>query len=566
MSELPILAQSISTKISDLRRLAQEVGVDVKGLAPQAIYEKLVDALSDQAGVQKAIDSCSVPARALLLDIAWHALGVLPGRTIDGPSGRNPRGPELRKLCEELRAKGLLHSLGHRDYWAEHPGYNMADETARWAAPLLAVGQATAEQRPFFVRPQDPPEATSLEGEWLADLVRIVGELGRKAAGITQSGTIYRRDAERLRRLLTPRRPEQVSEAWRRLFELLPDSSRFGPWVGEAEVDVGLLLWLGFGLGLIEVRDGEIKPDRDWRKRLRRRKPGEIWRRAVRATWELHSGSLAAGYWQVFLGPEAWLLPGRLIGTVMSSPWGLFERREPFEAASLLRCLAQLGALEAASWDGEAAVRMPERTAAALQGGQSPEPDLAGQWTILASGDILVPPDLPPSALAWLETVAKPAKVDVVCTYQISPETLHHAVEAGVKPDEILVELEAGSRTGLPQAARFRIEEWLGRVGRYRFVEAALLVCRTPEDAQLALSVKAVRQEVIEVLGETCLVIPALNEAKVRSALEHAGLAALQGVFSPSGLLREDALKERRKAMRILRSLDWGQGTVIAAL
>ncbi len=566
MSELPVLEQSISTKVSELRRLAQEVGVDVRGLAPQAMYEKVVDALSGRAGVQKAIDSCSAPARALLLDIAWHGAGVLSGSTIDGPAGRNPRGPEIRKYCEELRAKGLLHSLGYLDYWATHPGYNMADETARWAAPLLAVGQATAEQRPFFVVPQDQPEATSLEGEWLADLVRIVGELGRKAAGITQGGSIYRRDAERLRRLLTPRRPEQVSEAWRRLFELLPDASRFGPWAGEAEVDVGLLLWLGFGLGLLEVRDGEIKPDRDWRKRLGRKKTGEIWRRAVRAVWELHSRSLRAGYWQVFLGPEAWLWPGRLIGSVRSGSWGLFELREPFEAASLLRCFAQLGALEATMQDGEPAVRMPERTAAALQGLQPPEPELSGQWTILASGDILVPPDLPPSALAWLETVAKPVKVDVVCTYQVSPETLHHAVEAGVKPDEILAALEGGSRTGLPQAARFRIDEWQGRVGRYRFVEAALLVCRTPEDAQTALAVKAVRQEVIEVLGETCLVIPALHEGKVRSALEHAGFAALQDVFSPSGLLREDALKEQRKATRMLKSLDWGQGSVIDAL
>ncbi len=566
MPELPLLERSISTKISELRRVAQAVGIDVKGLAPQALLAKVVEGLSTQSGVEKAVSGCSPEAQALLFDIAWHGSGVLPGRTIDGPGGHSLKGPGIRELCEDLLANGLLHSLGVRDYWATRPGYHMAAETAAWAAPVLAAEAAQAAGRPFYLQLSKAPEdRASLSCEWLSDLVRVLGELHRKPAGITQSGSIYRRDAERLRRLLTPSRLDLVSKAWGTIAAAMPDPSLYGPWAGQAQPDVGLLLWLAFGLGLLAVRDGEIEPVRDWRRRLGKKPVSEIWRRAVLAVWDLHARSLVADYWQKFISPASWLLPTRLLAAVQAGRTGLFEAVQPLEAASLLRALAQLGALEAGTVAGEPGVRLMP-AGEVVYGGQPVEPALEGRWSILPNGDILVPPDLPPARLAWLEAVARPARVDVVCTYQVSQESLQHGVEAGVKPDDILGELEAWSRTGLPQAVRFRIEEWLGRVGRYRFVEAAMLVCRTREDAEAALALRAVRQDVIEVLGDTCLVIAAGREEQVRTALERGGYAALQGVFSLSGLYHEDALKERRKSQRMLRSLDWGAGTVIEAL
>ncbi len=566
MPELPLLERSISTKISDLRRLARDVGIDVQGLQPKALREKIMHELSSQAGVTRALESCSQEARRLLFDIAWHGSGMLSGRTIDGLGVRNQRARETRELCEELHSRALLHSLGSRDYWASEPGYHMAEQTAEWVAPVLAVAEGEVAERPFYLRTAEPPpDRASLGVEWLADLVRIVGELGRKPGGITQAGSIYRRDAERLRRLLTPRRLEAISPAWQALLDVLPDPSHFGPWAQEVQADVGLLLWLGFGLGLLAVRDGEIHAARDWRRRLGRRSVGEICRRACLAVWDIHGRSLVGNYWQKFVSPEHWLLPGRLLEVLRLKRTGLFEISEPYEMASLLRTLVQLGVLEAATVDGEPGIRLLP-AGEVFYGKEPVEPRLDGSWSILPNGDILVPPDLPLTRLAWLETIARPEKVDVVCTYRVSQESLHHGIEAGVKPDEILEELEGGSRTGLPQAVRFRVEEWLGRVGRYRFVEAAMLVCRSREDAEAALAVKAVRQEVIEVLGETCLVIPAMHEAQVREALERGGFAALQSVFSPSGLFREDALRERRRSQRTLRSLDWGAGTVIEAL
>ncbi len=566
MPELPLLERSISTKISDLRRIAQAAGIDVKGLAPKDLHAKVVEGLSTQPGVDKALAGCSEAARALLFDIAWHGAGMLPGRVIDGAGGHSPKGPAIRELSEELLAKGLLHSLGYRDYWATRPGYHMAAETAVWAAPILAVEAAHAAHAPFYLRLSEPPKDTaSLSCEWLSDLVRVLGELGRKPAAITQAGSIYRRDAERLRRLLTPSRPELVSKAFGDISAAMPDPSPYGPWAGQTQPDIGLLLWLAFGLGLLAVRDGQIATVRDWRRRLERKPVSEIWRRTVLAVWDLHARSLTASYWQKFVSPKDWLLPARLLATERAGRTGLFEGPEPYEAASLLRSLAQLGAIEAGMVDGEAGVRLMP-AGEVLHGKEPVEPVLEGRWSILPNGDILVPPDVPPARLAWLEAVARPARVDVVCTYQVSQESLHHGVEAGVKPDDILKELEAWSRTGLPQAVRFRIEEWLGRVGRYRFVEAAMLVCRSREDAEGALALKAVRQDVIEVLGDTCLVIPAGREEHVRAALERGGFAALQGVFSPSGLYREDALKERKRSQRMLSSLDWGAGTVIEAL
>ena len=566
MSELPLLERSISTKISDLRHLAREVGIDVQGLQPKAILEKVVGELSSQRGVMQALDACSEDARTLIFDIAWHGLGMLTGRTIDGLGVRNPRAQRTRELCEELRQKGLLHSLGSRDYWASQPGYHMAHETVQWVAPVAAMQAAGKLQRPFYLPVGErPADAASLGTEWLSDLLRIVGELGRRPAAITQGGSIYRRDAERVRRLLTPHRLPDISPAFAAILGELPDPATFGPWSGEAQPDVGLLLWLGFGLGLLDVREGEIHAARDWRRRLGRRSVAEIGRRAVLAVWELHGHALTADYWQKFLSAEHWLLPQRLLEVLHVKRTGIFEAREPYETASLIRSLGQIGALEAGTVEGEPALHLLP-LGAVLYGGQAPEPTLDGRWTLLPSGDILAPPDLAPTRLAWLETVARPAKVDVVCTYQMSQESLQHAVEMLVKPDEILAELEAGSRTGLPQAMRFRIEEWLGRVGRYRFVEAAMLVCRSKADAEAALALKVVRQEVIEVIGETCLVIPAMHAERVRAALEHGGFAALEGVFSPSGLYREDALKERRRTGRTLRSLDWGVGTVIEPL
>ena len=565
MAELPLLSHSLSTRLSELRRLAQRMGLDVKGLAPQAIADRVTEALSTQHGVERLIDSCSAPAQELLFDIAWHGQGMLPGRAIDGPGGHNPRAAVVRELCEELRAAGLVYSLGYQDYWAAKPGYHMAYETAVWVGPVLAARAGVRTTHFFYSVEGSVADGASLDLEWLMDLVRVLGELARKPAGITQAGSIYRRDADRLRRCLTPRRLEDLSPAWTKTLALLPDPASFGPWAEEAQPDIGLLLWLGFALGLLHVQDGGIAPVEDWRKRLARRKVGEVWLRAVRAVWQLHARSLTAAFWFRFLSPDDWLVPGRLLSLTEAREGSLFGPAPANAVTSLLRCMAQLGALEAGTVVGEPAVRLMP-VGGGIYGQPLVEPALAGQWSILPNGDILVPPDLPPARLAWLETVARPVKVDVVCTYQVSQESLHQAIEMGVKPDDVLAELEAGSRTGLPQVVRFRVEEWLGRVGRYRFVEAALLVCRTREDAEAALGIRAVRQEVIEVLGETCLVIRADHEEKVRSALERGGLASLSGVFSPSGLYREDALRERRKAMRILRSLDWGAGTVVEAL
>jgi len=567
MADLPRLDRTLSAKLSDLRRLAREDGIDVHGLSPQEILQKVYTELTTQEGLTRILEGVSAPARDLLFDVAWRGEGILPGHVIEQHEGRSGReGRRIRELCEELRVKGLLFSLGYQDYWASRPGYVMTFETAAWAGPVEALRKSHADKERAFYVAREGQERAALGLEWLQDLVRVAAEVERRPAGITQGGTVYRRDVERLGRLLGPRDLAQESSAWRALGEEADLNPRaYGPWAEDAAPSLGLLLWLGLGLGLLTVAEGSVTAVRDWRARLGRRSPAEIWRRAVIGVWNLHVVDLIGLFWLRFLNHKDWLLPRRLAALARGDDDSLYAGSSNVAGASLLRCMAQLGALEVGVVEGEPAVRATAIGPAA-RGGDLPEVSLEGGWSILPSGDILVPPDVAPGRLAWLEGIARPAKVDVVCTYQVSQESLHSAVDHGLRADAILEELEAGSRTGLPQPLRFRIDEWLGRVGRYRFVEAAMLVCRTRADAQAALALPGVRRLVLEVLGDTCLVVPAAAEERVRAALAQGGMAALEGVLRPSGLLREDAFKEKRRGQRMLRSLDYGRGKLIEAL
>ena len=564
MPDLPSLERLLPASKRDLAELVVGAGLAERaGGAIDSMRTELITHLSQQEQMEPLLATLSPDALQFLVGLAWHSEGRIYGNRLQ-PPGPNRTYHGLRALAEEMRPKGLLFSLGSHDYYAVHPGYTMAYESAPWIGVIGAVRLAGKDRRLFH--PLAEGSGGALGCEWLHDLIRILGEMVRKPIGITQQGALYRRDVERLSRLLTPRRAGTLSEAFEELArDLFPYAAHFGPWRDDAPPELGLLLWLSMSLGLVRVSGGVLQPVKDWQRKIERASPTAVWQRALQAVVNLHRQDLSALCSLMLLSDEWWLSVSDLLQVIRPSRASVFKDSLPVGPASMFRTLSQIGALEATMIAGGPAVRL-NAIGMAMRTGAMPSVQFSQHWTVLGNDDILVPPDFDPSALARLESIASPAKVDAVSIYRISPTTLRTAVEGGLRYESIVSMLEQHAASGLPQSMRFRLEEWLGRAGRYRFVEAALLVCRSADDAKTALGIRAVRDSVIEVLAETCFVIPAADEEKVRAALEREGLVPEQDVQRPSGVYREDALRAMSRPDRALRVLRWGHERLVEPL
>lgn len=535
-------------KLLELTRFAERIGLKIHGDDDAVHLRAAIHShLSNATVVQQRFAELTEPQQLVLCAIAAAADGRTGTFPHQGSSGKGDWG-SLRRICAELQRMGWLFPDPAYGYGGERGHIVPAD-----LVPLVAAVGAhrlVIGGRPYFVTRQE--EGTSAGPEILSALLRLVGALAREPARLTQQGGVYKRDVERLRKVRGAVQLRTASPAWGRIEKALGGLAEHwigAPWQEEGR-DVGMLLWLGIALGLIVDGGGSLQADLRSLKSLQHEGRDGLWRSAILALATFLINVNAAAYTAFELLDGAyWVAPLRWIEDVFGVPLPSSTRDAKCAAAACLLGLGELGLVEATMVEGEPLLRL-SAVGVAIRAQQAlPDMALEERFRVLPSGDVLVTPYIAPHVQLELECYARPVIVDVVSTYRIEQGLVAQQASEGIPPQKVLDFFTDHAADAMPQPVRFRLEEWLQDIGRIEFMEVALLACDTPEMAERVLAVPSVRKDALEVLGDRWIVIPASAHARLRAALQQAGIVPLREVHRPSGPLSRQAGTGQRQSL-----------------
>lgn len=543
-----------------LAAFADRIGLGVAGTEDAAGLRAAITAfLSDPQGVlarMKALPEANLRVLAAAAIAGDGRTGpVIPRKTATKEEAA------LLQICQDLSERGWLFPDPGAAYSGDG-GYIIVHDLL----PLYAEAATQAlsrDERPYY-HPW-PADSQWAGPEILSAMVRVLGAIAREPVKVTQQGSVYRRDIERLRKVRGKVQFTSASPAWGRIerfFGSDADQWREAPWQEEGR-DVGMLLWLGLALDLLEEAHGTLRTKPDW--------VAVLAASGRTALWESVSISLAT----MLINKETSALMA--LRTLFEEsgfaplPWledvfrarlrvpGVDARRA---AAACLLTLGEIGLVEAALAGAQPILRLSPAGAWIAKHQPPPTLPIEETFRVLESGDVLVTAYLAPAVQATLERYATPARVDVVTTYRIEQRLLVRAAGEGASAEEILGFFDAHAADGVPQAVRFRLAEWLQDIGRVEFLEAALIACDDTRMRDRVLSLPAVHKEVLESLGDRWLIIPADAEERLRTAMEQAGIVPLTQVRRPSGLSTERERRRRKIAgVAQLGRLSWGTQT-----
>ncbi|MDA8344227.1 MAG: helicase-associated domain-containing protein [Thermaerobacter sp.] len=530
-----------------LAQFAGQIGLKITGREnPKELRIAIKQFMQNPETIVERVQQMPEPHRLVLCAIATAG----DGRTGSFPlqtGAKADKGEPLLRICRELAERGWLFP---------DPGYSYGRERGyivpRDLVGLYGEGAArslSAKEHPYFFRTDAPGKSAG--PELLSALLRVVGAVAREPAKLTQQGSVYRRDIERLRKVRGAVQFSAASPAWGRIEKALGSlAERWSeaPWLDEGR-DVGMLLWLALVLGLIEEDAGHLRAVADVSQALRQDGRDGLWEKAVLSLGEfiINAHPAALGTFRL-LDKEIWVAPMRWLQDVFSVPLQIPTQDAKYASAACLLALGELGAIEAVMVKDEPLVRLSPVGTAIRHLLPLPEMPLEQEFRVLASGDVLVTPYLAPHVQMELERYARPAKIDVVSTYRIEQGLVVKEVSEGLAPQRVLDFFSGHTADEMPQPVRYRLEEWLQDMGRVEFWEVALIACDTPQMRERVLSTPGVHKDVLDLLGDRWIVIPASAEPRLRAALQEAGIVPLSAVRRPSGLASERALRRSRHA------------------
>ncbi|HEY8449064.1 MAG TPA: helicase-associated domain-containing protein [Bacillota bacterium] len=546
-----------------LQRLSSRYRVPVA--RPESRWlDALAERLAQPQSLLPELQTLKRGAVELLFALTWGWEGEAPPRQLG--LSREASAQRQRDL-DELAEAGLVFQIRrygpHGDVSLVVPDETLAGLTM--TVPFLLNTRLNPEER-FLVASSAPvgAAAPALGPRVLGDLVRLLGELWARPVRITQQGMIYKRDIQRLEGVLDPETLERLSPAWENALRVrvrnvwedgVPPSL---PWAGYPR-RLGRLLAAAAGLELLETRGNELHPIADWMSHLDELEPATLWRDLVFSLLDIHVGAmpelfsflqfLCSGHWFV---PDRWWRLCHAVKGLRHAPLLLVMGDEA------LRTLAICGVLEAATVEGEAAVRLTAEGQALLtspDGSDTVQVPVETTFIAQASGELLAPPFLHPAVLARLELLTERERVDRVTSYRLSPWRIKRALDDGWSKQAIVDFFVEGSGGRLPQPLRFQLDEWMAGYGRARLMEVLLLACESAELADQLMAHPAVRKAIAGRLSPTHLIVRTDKLAAMLPALAEAGCPVPSRVDRPGGPVVEivkvdGARRHGRRAVR----------------
>ncbi len=138
--------------------------------------------------------------------------------------------------------------------------------------------------------------------------------------------------------------------------------------------------------------------------------------------------------------------------------------------------------------------------------------------------------------LRWkLEEIANLKQMDKMMIYELSKDSVIHALRQGWTKDEVLDFLTFYSKMELPQNVRQSIEDWTARYGRAYLLDVFLLRC---EDEAMARELKASKKIGRYILGELNpkdLIIEKGNAKALLKELDYIGYPTFPGYIRYTG-------------------------------
>ena len=448
----------------DLMAMAAGAGLASRSGPPDRdrVVEGLARRYERPLWMPEAYQKLPRPAREIFAHFLWHG-GSFP---TNGPNvGVFGDSVALREGLGTLVRSGLLFPL--RSTWGPDR-YHIPDEareTLRGATLKVLEGDGPA----ILER-----EATSPSGgrgpQIVGEFVRILGHLHRTPVRLTNQGTIYKKDLEKMAGVLLPG-ALMSSSAWS---AILPPVARSGitarlGWLLDAARDLNLLA---------SPRPSQVTAHRQWVGRVGEMGMGGLWKSIVDVSLKGQRAPLGVpAHLLVNTLQESgdWFVPGRFMATRPGPALG--HVRE--ETRQFLAKLGDLGLIEAGWVENDAAVRMTQEGRLLLSKGES---SWSEDQRFVCQGvtDVLAPPYLNPGVQARLETLAQLVKVDTSSRYRLSRELFWDALERGEEREQIRSFLDRSARGGLPQAMAFEVDGWIESYTRLAFAQPTLLYVEDP--------------------------------------------------------------------------------------
>lgn len=166
------------------------------------------------------------------------------------------------------------------------------------------------------------------------------------------------------------------------------------------------------------------------------------------------------------------------------------------------------------------------------------------QIVIQSTGEVMVPPQVSMTERWQLDALATRIKSDRVSTYQIDIQAVRRHIEGGGTLEQHLDQLQALSRTGVPDNVAVNLADWYRAIGRHRIMEVTLVHSERPEDSRDIETVLG--RDALSRLSETDVVIPATRVKDILKRLERAGSPILSQVLTPSRPGREGGSSSRQ--------------------
>lgn len=478
----------------------------------------------DGVDVTARLGSLDAPARGLLDALAQ---GSPIGRTRDAAAGTPPDRPVPRLL-----AAGLLLKVDE----------NTVELPAQVGAVLHATGAdvAPVEPRPSRARRRAADVESSAAGEAL-ELLRhaaaLVAALGEHPAPVLRSGGLGVREGARLAKetSLDTARVALLAELLVGAGLVASDDAAEPAWTPTAAVDGWLdaepaqrwaevaTAWLQLPRlpGMVGRRDERDKPLPALAEELRRPLAAQHRRRVLSVLGDLPSGAALdePGVQEVL----AWRHPrwsGRMRTDLVG--WTLAE------ATALGVCARGVDGAHAMSRAGRALLTDPTTAAAALHRAL-PEP--VDHVLVQADLTVVAPGPLQPDLEREIGLVADVESAGAATVYRVGPASVRRALDAGRTAAELHELFARRSRTPVPQALTYLVDDVARRHGRLRAgVARAFLRC--DDEAVLAevLAAPVAARLGLRRIAPTVTVSPA-PLAELLAALREAG-------FAPAG---EDA-------------------------
>lgn len=134
--------------------------------------------------------------------------------------------------------------------------------------------------------------------------------------------------------------------------------------------------------------------------------------------------------------------------------------------------------------------------------------------------ELMVPPNMPLTALWDIETFADFETADVLSTYRISRSSYTRALRDGYDPEGILDLIGKYVPGALPQNVCFSLQDWGERYGQIQLERGVLLRCQSAELSEEIRHIPEFEELIEEVISETVLLVKKEREEELFERLE----------------------------------------------